>query len=89
MLFISAAGAKILGYIASLHSYIADQLNALTAVTTAVASGILTGYAGTRARHRNPARSASREGGARGCALSARKAATVPRAVGSYRPPII
>ena len=31
IILISAAGAKILGYIASLHSYIADQLNALTA----------------------------------------------------------
>ena len=74
ILLFSAAGAKILGYIASLHSYMADQLNALTAVTTAAASGMLTGYAGTRARHRTPPRSASRVGGARGCALAARKA---------------
>ena len=41
ILLISATGAKILGYIPSLHSSMADQFNALTTVSTAAATGML------------------------------------------------
>ena len=77
IILISAAGAKIFGYIPSLHSSITDQFNALTAVSTAAAKGMLAGYAGTRARHRTPARSAPRVGGARRCARLAARMASI------------